>query len=174
MSNNFRLHTQHDNIDEWLSISNGGTTVLLTVIGLSGSIIAQSNKEKDILLWILEHDQEVRGLGNAGFDICDIPWDSENFEAEKNFLIRVIDGANQKLGWDKLDYEPNESRIYIYIDKLKDLITKFQSKDINKQSYRDWIKESSDPRFTNPIGYTKCKTHGILLYFNGCIACNDI
>lgn len=125
MSNHFRLHSNHSNTDEWLSISNGGTTVFLTVLGLSGSRIAITDKEKELLIWIIEHDQTVYGLGNAGFDIAEMPWDCMNYEDERRFIIKVINSAKQKIGWETLAYQPSEDRIFSYLDSFQRLISCF-------------------------------------------------
>lgn len=46
--------------------------------------------------------------------------------------------------------------------------------NIKKDEYIEWINLGiRDKRFKNPEGYPKCEKHGILLYWNGCIACND-
>jgi len=173
MSNTYRLHPEHENINEWLSISNTGTTVLLTVLGLSGSRIAQSSKEKELIIWLVEHDQIVRGFGNVGFDISDIPWSYTNFEYEKEFFIKVIDGAKQKLGWETLDYKPNVEIIFPFLDTLRKMINVFEYYYINKEAYSSWLKESEDQRFSIPKDFPVCEKHGILLYWHGCIGCNN-
>jgi hypothetical protein len=174
LSNIFGLDNSKASSEYSFSVSNGGTSVFLTVLGLSGSHFAKTDKEKDIILWLLDHDLEVRGFGNSGFDVCDMPWNYDTFEEEKAFLIKVIDGAKQKINWNTLYYEPNESRVFLYLDSFKNLITKLQRNQINRQSYKDWLELNSKPLFKNPPGYPKCKKHEILLYFNGCIACNDV
>jgi hypothetical protein len=155
-------------------MSNGSMNVLLTLLGLSGSELAVTQKEKEIILWLVEHDQEVRGLGNSGFDIDEMPWELETYEMEKEFLIRVICGAKKKIGWDKLDYAPNMEIMDSLLDGFYDLINNFSSENINTHAYSEWLNEAAaNPVFINPHGFPKCKKHGILLYWHGCIACND-
>lgn len=76
------IFNRSNNLD--FGMSNGGLTVFLTVLGLSGTLSANTKKEKELILWLMEHDIEVRGLGNGGFDVEDIPWDVINFEIEKS------------------------------------------------------------------------------------------
>ncbi|AEV69934.1 hypothetical protein [Acetivibrio clariflavus] len=173
MSTSFRMHSKHNNPDEWLCMSNGGTAVFLSVLVLSGSRLAQEKKEKELIIWISEHDDTVRGRGCNGFDIEDIPWDFNNFERERSFILKVIEGAREKLGWETLHYEPNEAFVFSYLDTFKNLIINFDPVYIDKEAYRCWKEEGNDPRFAIPEGFTKCPKHGTLLYFNGCIACND-
>lgn len=167
------MHSKHNNPDEWLCMSNGGTAVFLSVLVLSGSRLAQEKKEKELIIWISEHDDTVRGRGCNGFDIEDIPWDFNNFERERSFILKVIEGAREKLGWETLHYELNEAFVFSYLDTFKNLIINFDPVYIDKEAYRCWKEEGNDPRFAIPEGFTKCPKHGTLLYFNGCIACND-
>jgi hypothetical protein len=167
------MHSEHNNTDEWLSMSNGGTAVFLSALVLSGSRLAIEEKEKELIIWISEHDDTVRGRGCNEFDICDIPWDFENFEKERSFIIKVIEGAKEKLGWETLDYKPNESFIFSYLDTFMSLIMNFNPIYIDKEAYHSWKEESNDPRFTIPDGFAKCQKHGTFLYWNGCIVCND-
>ena len=41
-----------------LSMSSSASAVFFTVIGLSGSRLAKSKKEKEIIIWLLEKDQK--------------------------------------------------------------------------------------------------------------------
>ncbi|MDU0206345.1 hypothetical protein ACYEXS_35550 [Paenibacillus sp. MAH-36] len=166
------IFNRSNNLD--FGMSNGGLTVFLTVLGLSGTLSANTKKEKELILWLMEHDIEVRGLGNGGFDVEDIPWDVINFEIEKEFLVNVIQGAKQKIGWDTLDYVPNEELIMSYLGSFMEMIRILAPENIKKDEYKEWINLGiRDKRFKNPEGYPKCEKHGILLYWNGCIACND-
>ncbi|WNR42926.1 hypothetical protein [Paenibacillus roseipurpureus] len=167
------IFNRSNNLD--FKMSNGGLTVFLTVLGLSGTLLANTKKEKELILWLMEHDIEVRGLGNGGFDVEDMPWDETNFEMEKEFLMKVVMGAKSRVGWDSLDYAPNEELVRANLDNFIELVRILEPENINKNAYDEWINEENvDPRFKNPKGYPKCEKHGIFLYWNGCIACNDI
>ncbi len=167
------MHSDHNNSDEWLSMSNGGTAVFLSALVLSGSRLAKKKKEKELIVWISEHDDTVRGRGCNEFDISEIPWDFDNFEKERGFIINVIDGVKNKLGWETLDYKPNESLVFTYLDTFKRLLMNFKSEYIDKKAYHSWKEENKDPRVAIPEGFPKCQKHGTLLYWNGCIVCND-
>lgn len=45
--------------------SNGCMSALMTVIGLSGSKLAQNDFEKTFIIWLMEKDQSCIGLGMA-------------------------------------------------------------------------------------------------------------
>ncbi len=167
------MHSKHNNPDEWLIMSNGGTAVFLTVLVLSGSRLAQEKKEKELIIWISDHDDTVRGRGCNSFDIEEIPWDFNDFEGEKSFILKVIDGAREKLGWETLDYEPNEAFVYSYLDIFERLIMNFDPVYIDKEAYHCWKEEGREPMYAIPEGFPKCSKHCTYLYFNECIVCND-
>ncbi|WP_410720176.1 hypothetical protein [Brevibacillus sp. SIMBA_076] len=52
----------------------------------------------------------------------EIPWSIKGFEEEKQFLSSVIKGAMSGLGWQTLDYQPNESTINPLLEKLDDML----------------------------------------------------
>lgn len=39
---------------EFISMSNGLTSVFISTLGLSGSILAKTEKEKQIIIWLLK------------------------------------------------------------------------------------------------------------------------
>lgn len=161
--------------DEDCSCSNGCMSVLLTVIGLSGSALAENDFEKNIIVWLAEKDQNIVGLGTVGFDITEMPWDRIYFEKQKNFMLKVLDGVINKLGWETLDYEPNTQIIFDKINQLKDMFMQIVSEDINYNSVDEWFEDESIDIFNSlKVGYPKCTKHGIYLSTFGCIACNDM
>lgn len=173
MSNIIRLYPQHKNTDEWLSMSNGGTSVFISVLVLSGSRMASNQREKELVVWLAEHDQGVVGIGTVGFDISEIPWTKENFKQEKDFMLKVIEGALSKIGWDMLSYTPNEEFIQYYLSKFKELIRDFEEQYIDSSSYTEWIELIDDESCGIPKGFPKCPIHDIFLHFGGCVVCNE-
>jgi len=96
-----------------ISMSNGLTSVFISTLGLSGTYFAKTDNEKRMIVWLLERDQSAIGCGAVGFDICDMPWDGADSYETKQFLLNVIDGVKKKIGWDFLDYQPNEELIFL-------------------------------------------------------------
>jgi hypothetical protein len=92
--------------DHCLQMSNGATTVLLSVLLLGGSDSAVSVWEQQLMTWLAEHDQEVFGAGVVGFDLDEIAWDMESFADQQRFVLDVIDLALQRHRWDELSYDP--------------------------------------------------------------------
>ncbi len=173
MPNTIRLHKEHNNIDEWLGMSNEGTSVFIAILVLSGSRIANSEREKELVVWLAEHDQAVVGRGTVGFDISEMPWTKDHFIQEKEFILKVIDGALSKLGWNVLNYEPNEEVIHHYLNKFKALILDFDEKYIDESSYTEWIELIDDEMCGIPNGFPKCPIHDTYLHFGGCVVCHD-
>lgn len=49
------------------------------------------------------------------------------YEIEKEFLKKVIYGAKERMGWDRLDYAPNIKIIETLLDNFNDLINDFSA-----------------------------------------------
>lgn len=155
-----------------MGMSNGATSVFITVIGLSGSRLAKTDDEKKLLVWILEKDQSKCGIGTVGFTISEMPWVKGNFEEQQIFLLNVIKGAKEKLGWETLAYTPNEEYIFLITDIFSDMIKKLKKEDIDEEAIEEW-EEAFDDNEPMNNGYPLCKEHNILLSCFGCHACND-
>lgn len=152
--------------------SNGCLAVLLTVIGLSGSKIARSDCERNLIIWLMEKDQSIVGLGTVGFDIIEMPWKKQDFEGQKSYMLQVLDGVKKKIGWETLDYEPNEEIIFDRINSLQDMFHMIQINDINEKLTDQWLGDAEICELVRD-GYPKCKKHGIYMSIWGCLACND-
>ncbi len=83
-------------------LSNMGTAALLVMLVLSGTAIARTKGEKNLVVFLAERDQTYRGLGVVGFNLNEMPWDRDAFEDQVRFMIRVVDGALARTNWDKV------------------------------------------------------------------------
>ncbi|NRT72110.1 hypothetical protein BJV40_002126 [Clostridium beijerinckii] len=111
-----------------IHMSNGTTSVFITVLGLSGTRLAKTDDEKKLLVWILEKDQSKCGIGTVGFAISEMPWMKENFENQKTFMLEVVKGVKEKLGWENLDYTPNEKIIFPCISTFSDMVKELKKR----------------------------------------------
>ena len=152
--------------------SNGCLDVLLTVIGLSGSKIARSDCERNLIIWLMEKDQSMMGLGTVLFDITEMPWKKQCFEGQKLFMLQVLDRVKGKTGWETLDYDPNEEIIFDRINSLQDMFHLIQINDINEELTDQWLEDADICKLIGD-GYHKCKKHGIYMSVWGCLACHD-
>lgn len=156
-----------------LVCSNGMMSVLMTVIGLSGSALAKQWYEKDLIVWLMEHDQRMIGLGMAGFELTELPWQEAYFAQQKQFLHETLGLAKTGFGWDKLDYTPNKELLLQKIEILQKMLGQMIYEDVNYDIIQEWYDVCDDGE---PMknGYPICQKHGILLSVYGCVACHDI
>lgn len=155
-----------------LHMSNGGTAVLLDVLALSGARLARRDSEKRLLLWLSERDQSRVGLGAVGFDLCDMPWDPDSFQADRAFLLQTIQGARERTGWERLDYTPAEELLFPCLDRLSALLSSLDASHIRPENLEQWLAEAG-PEDPVVCGFPVCPRHQTLLTAFGCHICNN-
>lgn len=157
--------------DDSLVMSNGGTDVFISILALSGAVFARTESEKRLMVYLSEKDQ-ITGRGNVGFTIIEMPWATDTFEEDRNFIIKVINGARNKVGWEDLDYSPDEEFISHYLERFENLINRMTINDIREDALRNWLAESEagDPVYCN---FPRCNKHNIFLTCFGCQICNN-
>ncbi len=162
--------TLGENGGNHLQMSNGLTSVFIDVLTLAGSKLARTDDEKRLIVWLAEKDQNIVGMGTVGFDIREMPWNTGNLEDNKQFIQNVVEAANNKSDWDKLDYQPNEELLFPALEKFSKMIEKLTAEDVYPNAIADWVNaaEKDDPILN---GFPKCEKHGILLTCFGCIFC---
>ena len=171
MSNIIRFNDKTP-VDDWLCMSNGATDVFINILVLSGSALAETEDEKQMIVWLSEKDQHTLGFGTVGFDVVHMPWSNINFASVKSFMLRVVDGALLKLNWNRLDYPPNEELVMPFLEKFKQYIDRMSEDDILENKRVKWLNTAEKD---NPIkcGFPYCKKHGTLLSLFGCNLCNN-
>ena len=160
-----------------IGMSNGMTAVFISILALSGTKLAATENQKRLMVRLCEADQ-ICGIGTVSFDVCSLPWERETLDEDKAFMLRVIEGAKNKSGWEKLDYEPSEERLFPNLDKFGRLIKRVTADDINDEKIKKWYElpkwyghsKSEDPIYN---GFPKCEKHGVFLTLFGCVVCND-
>lgn len=158
--------------DDMLHMSNGVTNVFINILTLSGAAIAETESEKRLTVFLSEHDQRARGIGTVGFDISEMPWDKETFENDKQFILNIINGARNKTGWEKLNYEPKEEHVSHCLDTFENLINKMTADDIQEEVLTDWLSGADE---NDPVrcGFPRCEKHNTFLTCFGCQICNS-
>lgn len=150
-----------------VGMSNGLTAVFISVLSLASSALAQIDRQRELAAWFASHDQGVFGGGLVGFDLCDVPWRAESFEADRDFILRAVDAAKAHLGWDRLAYEPREDWVQDRLDRFRVLITAFDIAHAEADPESDW-------RFGGrPAAFTLCEQHLVYRHSVGCPVCND-
>ena len=155
-----------------LNMSNGGTSVFINVLCLSGGRLAQTQSQKRFMVFLAEKNQSVCGIGTVGFDIVDMPWDRDSFDEDKEFMLRVIEGARRKLGWETLGYEPNEEFVAQYLNMFQKVTERMTANDIIEGTLTEWLSQADE---TDPVkcGYPKCKKHDAYICVHVCQVCTD-
>lgn len=159
-------------IDECLYMSNGMTNVFINTLLLSGSMLARTEGEKRLIIWLAEKDQSQLGSGNVGFDICEMPWNIQTFEKDKQFLLKVIAEVKKKAGWEMLNYSPNEEMLSTCLKQFANLVSQMGKDDIQPELLEEWIvgAHANDPVV---CGFPVCNKHGTFLTCYGCQICNN-
>jgi hypothetical protein len=146
-----------------LQLSNGSMSVLISVLLLAGSDLAESLWERELVVWLAEHDQGIYGGGVVGFDLDEIAWSPGDLAAQRAFLLRVIDLARARHRWDVLDYDP--PFVADQLLQLRAMVERYPEAAVAEGRAWQWW---GDP----PTG-ERCPRHDVLLHAGGCAICND-
>lgn len=119
---------------------------------------------------VIKKNQNAVGLGTVGFDICEIPFSIKNFDSEKSFMLSVINGVKNKLGWQSLGYAPNIDLLFPVIKKFEQFINKLTIEDIKNYRFKYDIPDI----ITTNCQFSKCSIHKIFITDFGCQICTDL
>jgi len=155
-----------------ISMSNGLTSVFISAFGLSGSEFAKTEQEKKLVMYVLEKNQSVFGTGFVDFDIGNMPWNINNLEENRKFVLSVLNGMYDKKGWEKLSYSPDTQMLNRCINEFEKLIINMKSEDINIQEINDWLNNRERIDFIKN-GFPLCDIHDVLSTIYGCQLCTD-
>jgi len=152
---------------DYLQMSNSTTDVFIDVLIISGSFIAQTHWQKELIVFLSLNDQEIKGLGCVGFDIYELGWKVDIFEDQKSFLLNVIDSALKKMNWEVLNYEPNEELIFTNLKRFREMIINYSIKFVE---YEDALKWNNDFK---TLEFKKCDKHKVYMHPYGCKLCHS-
>lgn len=165
------LTTAKSSFDE-IPMSNGMTAVMITILGLSATALAETEAQKALTVYLLEKDQSCVGIGNVGFALSELPWKRETFKQDKAFFLQALSGIKLEIGWQTLNYEPTKELLFPVVDRLIQLADQLTVDMIDEAATDEWFAaaKEDDPVVT---GFPLCKEHRLLLTTFGCHACND-
>jgi hypothetical protein len=152
---------------ESIRMSNGLTSVFISVLSLASSALAESDRQRAFAAWFAAHDQGVFGLGIVGFDISRFPWSPDSIADDRQFLLHVIEAARAKTGWDLLGYQPREEWVLSCLDKLKAMVQAFVIEHACGSESMVW------PFGGRPSRFVRCPAHRVYQHEHGCPLCND-
>ncbi|MDE6671158.1 MAG: hypothetical protein K2K16_03080 [Ruminococcus sp.] len=158
--------------DDSLKMSNILTDVLIDGLLVGGSELAKTESQRRLIVFLAEKQQSVVGLGTVGFDIIEMPWQTETFDTDKEFMLEVIKYISQENWWQNIGYIPSPEAIEYVLNGFEILINKMTINDVDEDNLNEWISEadSNDPVY---CGYPECPKHRIILSALGCKFCND-
>ena len=176
MGNIFCFKFDKDNgaesLKDALSLSNISTAKFINVLCLSGGRLAKTESQKRMMVFLAEKNQNFCGIGTVGFNIVNMPWDKENFDEDKAFMLDVIRCAKDKLGWETLDFQPNEEIVFEALNVFEKLIHRMNKDEIRDNRLQEWLSEAKE---NDPVhcGFPKCRIHDTYLSLFGCQVCTD-
>ncbi|HYY12198.1 MAG TPA: hypothetical protein VE781_14775 [Kineosporiaceae bacterium] len=157
-----RITNRKAGTERSLKLSNGSTDVLLSVLLLSGSDLARSPWEVELVTWLAQHDQGVLGGGTVGFDLDAIAWDRDGFEDQHAFVLGIVDAAMRGHRWAVLPYDP--PFVTEQLAQLRELLLEYSAAFVD--SGKSW--DRSPPR-----RHALCPRHAVHTDDEGCLLCHD-
>ena len=154
---------------EKISISDLGAEVLLHTLVLAGSALAETDSQRQLIVWLAEHDGHA-GNGGIGFYLAEMPWIPMHFEADRRFMVNVVDAASRKTGWEKLPVQPVGVQLMPVLGWMRKHFVRLRPEQLSPDAYTVWLDgmEDDDPVLN---GFPQCPRHGIYLTWLGCRIC---
>ncbi|TDD79501.1 hypothetical protein E1293_23175 [Actinomadura darangshiensis] len=105
------------------------------------------------------------GRGTDGFDLNSLPWTAD-WPAEKAFLLRVLDLAMTRRGWELLAYDPPFAMDYLH--RYRAMVDGWPAPIavVTPAAREDW-RVPPPPAYLAP-----CPEHGIYQGMLGCRLCD--
>jgi hypothetical protein len=150
-----------------IQINNSLTALFIVALTLAASDLAASDEEREFAAWFASHDQSIFGPGVVGFDISQMPWHSDRFAADLEFVLSAVRAAHQRHGWDRLGYTPAPDAISSRLEHFEAMILAFDPADRIDDPDEVWNFGGKPDRFE------LCPRHAVYLHANGCALCND-
>ena len=161
--------TYLDDVEIWLSMSNGGTALLADLLALAGGELSKSSREIYLSSWLAAAlDQKIGGWGAVGFDLLkDFPWEVSSFRQDHSFLLSLIAGAREQLGWVKLDYTPSMKHVEFYLAGFEKMLNALDPGLIKPPRPEHWVNSII------PNNPERCLKHGCFMHQEGCVICHN-
>jgi hypothetical protein len=138
-------------------MSNGLTGAFLDVLILSVSDLATSRWERSFALWLACRSIPCR-TGVGGFDVRELGWTADGFDEEQAFVLRAVDHARARHGWDRLVYEPIEENLFPRLDEFRQMVADLSVSEVMPPDVicRDHFEAP-------PTEVRRCSLHGACL-----------
>jgi hypothetical protein len=149
-----------------IQMSNGLTSAFVSVLSLAASALAESDRQREFAAWFASHDQGIFGIGVVGFDISELPWSPETFVSDREFILRVIDAARARTGWERLGYEPRAEWLQACLDQFRAMVEAFDPGHACGSESAVWC-------YGRPAQLVLCPVHRVYQHQHGRVLCND-
>ncbi len=154
---------------EWVSWSNGLTSVLLARIAVAAAELYQTDWEYEFARWIATIDQNRGPLGCVGFDLDALPWGEATARAaRRRFVVEAVVHAASREVAHRLPYYPNPDRE----DAHRECLRRFAL----MAHHFDPPPEATFPAtwpYLFPPGDALCRSHRLFCHSGGCMVCAD-
>lgn len=150
-----------------LHMSNGLTSMFIYVMVLAASSLAANVRQAQLAAWLASRDQSLLGGGIVGFDLEDMPWLSDGFLEDQQFLIASVDAALKRKGWERINFAPKEDWVFESLAQFRALLAAFSPQHVTPAQEQDlpFGQELPLPAL--------CTLHRVYLHAHGCVICND-
>ena len=102
----------------------------------------------------------------VGFDTSELPWSLDTFSGDRDFILRVIDAAKARRGWERLGYEPREEWLQPRLDQFRAMMEAFSIEHATGSEAMVWTHG-------RPTQLVLCPVHQMYQHESGCVLCND-
>ena len=104
-------------------MSNQGTDCFLELLLLAASALEQTPAQRGLIAFLADQ-REINRIapGTAGFDVEEMPWESDSRLEDAAFLLRVAETAKSRSGGEKLGYTPEEQIVFPWLDRFAEMI----------------------------------------------------
>lgn len=122
---------------EMVNFANWLTKPLYCGLLIEGSLLAQSNWEKRMMVYLAEKNQKLVGLGIVGINLSELEWEASTFNKQKEFLTKTVKSSIRNQSYNKyhfkLDVELAEQKLNEILELIENL--KFEDTSDVKFSY---------------------------------------
>ncbi|MDO5296953.1 MAG: hypothetical protein Q4F00_10060 [bacterium] len=106
-------------------MSNQGTDCFLELLIAAAESLMQTKTQKELVSF-LKQQKNINEIapGTAGFDIGNMPWDTNSLTEDVLFMLRVTDKAQHHNTWNQLGYEPQAHIVIPWLEQFAEMLKK--------------------------------------------------
>ncbi len=115
-------------------MSNQGTDCFLDLL-ITAADAFEKTEHQEQLISFLEDQKDINDLapGTAGFDLDEMPWHTETFKDDAEFLLRVTAEARNERSFRKLPYEASTDIVLPWLMQFSVLVKHMKSGSVSEE-----------------------------------------